>query len=133
MSESSTKSTVQKIFIIGSGIAFLGMMILPMFEMFKEPAPKTQAASSNANPTEELKKIADGYQKVLEREPNNPTALQGLAEVRLKMGDLPGAIPPLEKLVQMYPQETKLKGLLDAIKQQVKTGKAPKEATQPKK
>lgn len=133
MAENSTKSTIQKVFIIGSGIAFLGMMVLPMFEMFQQPTSQTQAASSNTNPTEELKKIADGYQKVLEREPNNPTALQGLAEIRLKMGDLPGAIPPLEKLVQLYPQETKLKGLLDAIKQQVKTGKAPKEATQPQK
>ncbi|MEB3311719.1 MAG: tetratricopeptide repeat protein [Snowella sp.] len=133
MSENSTKSTIQKVFIIGSGIAFLGMMVLPMFEMLQQPAPQTQAASSSTNPTEELQKIAAGYQKVLEREPNNPTALQGLAEVRLKMGDLPGAVPPLEKLVQLYPQETQLKSLLEAIKQQVKTGKAPKEATQPKK
>lgn len=133
MSANSTKSRVQKIFIIGSGIAFLAMMVLPMFEVFNQPNPQTQAASSDTNPTEELKKVADGYQKVLDREPDNPTALQGLAEVRLKMGDLPGAIAPLEKLVKMYPQETKLKGLLDAIKQQVKTGKAPKEATQPQK
>ncbi len=127
----STKSIFQKVFIIGSGFAFLGMMTLPMLNMLKDPAEQPQAASSNPNPTDQLSKIADGYEKVLKREPNNPTALQGLAEVRLKMNDLKGAIAPMEKLVALYPEETKLKGLLDAIKQQVKTGKAPSGVGQP--
>jgi len=127
----STKSIIQKIFIIGSGFAFLGMMTLPMLNMFKETPEQNQAASPNTNPKEQLSKIADGYEKVLQREPNNPTALQGLAEIRLKMNDLKGAIAPMEKLVALYPEEKKLKGLLDAIKQQVKTGKAPRGVAQP--
>jgi predicted Zn-dependent protease len=134
MSENSTKSIksiAQKIFIVGSGLAFLGMMILPMLNMFKEPTAPTQAASSNVESKEQLNKIAGGYETVLKREPNNPTALQGLAEIRLKMNDLKGAIAPMEKLVQLYPEEKKLKSLLDAIKQQVKTGKAPAGVGQP--
>ena len=129
--KSSKKSILQKVFIIGSGLAFLGMMTLPMLDMFKESPESTQAASPNTNPTEQLNQIADGYEKVLKREPNNPTALQGLAEIRLKMNDLKGAIAPMEKLVALYPEEKKLKGLLDAIKQQVKTGKAPSDVAQP--
>jgi predicted Zn-dependent protease len=129
--KSSKKSILQKVFIIGSGLAFLGMMTLPMLDMFKESPESTQAASPNTNPTEQLNQIADGYEKVLKREPNNPTALQGLAEIRLKMNDLKGAIAPMEKLVALYPEEKKLKGLLDAIKQQVKTGKAPSGVGQP--
>jgi len=131
MSENSTKSILQKIFIIGSGFAFLGMMTLPMLNMFKETPEQTQAVSPNTNPQEQLNKIADGYEKVLQREPNNPTALQGLAEIRLKMNDLKGAIAPMEKLVALYPEEKKLKALLEAIKQQVKTGKAPSGVAQP--
>lgn len=129
--KSSKKSIIQKVFIVGSGLAFLGMMTLPMLDMFKESPEQTQATSPNTNPQEQLNQIADGYEKVLKREPNNPTALQGLAEVRLKMNDLKGAIAPMEKLVALYPEETKLKGLLDAIKQQVKTGKAPSGVAQP--
>ena len=135
MSENSTKSSkksiLQKVFIVGSGLAFLGMMTLPMLDMFKESPDSTQAPSSNTNPQEQLNKIADGYEKVLQREPNNPTALQGLAEIRLKMNDLKGAIAPMEKLVALYPEEKKLKALLEAIKQQVKTGKAPSGVAQP--
>ena len=135
MSENSTKSSkksiLQKVFIVGSGLAFLGMMTLPMLDMFKESPDSTQAPSSNTNPQEQLNKIADGYEKVLQREPNNPTALQGLAEIRLKMNDLKGAIAPMEKLVALYPEEKKLKALLEAIKQQVKTGNAPSGVAQP--
>jgi predicted Zn-dependent protease len=89
------------------------------------PAPPSNPTVSPQAAKNNLKQVAQGYEKVLEREPDNPTALQGLAEVRLKMGDLSGAIAPMEKLVKLYPQETQLKQLLDAIKYQVKTGKKP--------
>ncbi len=114
---------LQKVLIIGSGLAFLGTMIIPMFGMFQNP--QTPAPTANQPSKESLQAIAQGYEKVLAREPENPTALQGLAEVRLKMGDLKGAVPPLEKLVKLYPQETQLKQLLGAIQYQVKTGKRP--------
>ena len=127
MSENSSRRTgrqrLQKVLIIGSGLAFLGTMIIPMFGMFQNP--QTPAPTANQPPKENLQAIAQGYEKVLVREPENPTALQGLAEVRLQMGYLKGAIPPLEKLVKLYPQETQLKQILEAIQYQVKTGKRP--------
>ncbi|MGL5033506.1 MAG: tetratricopeptide repeat protein [Microcystaceae cyanobacterium] len=130
MSENSSKSkNIQKFFIIASGLAFLATMLIPMFSMFNSPQQTEQTSSTQANKND-LNAVALGYEKVLAREPDNPTALQGLAEVRLKMNDLKGAIPPLEKLTKIYPQETQLKQLLDAIKYQVRTGKKPPMAGQ---
>jgi hypothetical protein len=129
----STKEILQKTFIIGSGIAFLGMMTLPMLSVFQgnpNSPPSSNGSAPNQPPSPEeraqMAAIADGYVKVLEREPDNPTALQGLVEVRLKMGDLPGAIPPLEKLTQLYPEQEPLKQLLTVIKQQVAQPNAPR-------
>ena len=124
MSENSSKNNLQKFLIIISSLAFLGTMIIPMFSMFNQ-APPSSPTTSPQSAKNNLQQVAQGYEKVLAQEPENPTALQGLAEVRLKMGDLPGAIAPMEKLVKLYPEEKQLKQLLDAIKYQVKTGKKP--------
>lgn len=138
----STKEILQKTFIIASGIAFLGMMTLPMLSVFKGDAPgpaQSNGSAPNQPPTPEekakIEAIAAGYAKVLEREPENPNALQGLVEARLQLGDLPGAIPPLEKLTELYPEQEPLKQLLIAIKQQVAgtppTGEASPAPAQP--
>ena len=66
-----------------------------------------------------LEAEASGYQKVLEREPNNETALNGLLEIRLQQKDLSGAIAPLEKLAKLHPQQTEYAILLAQAKQQL--------------
>ena len=66
-----------------------------------------------------LEAEASGYQKVLEREPNNETALNGLLEIRLQQKDLSGAIAPLEKLAKLHPQQTEYAILLAQTKQQL--------------
>ena len=71
---------------------------------------------------QELTKLeaeASGYQKVLEREPNNGTALNGLLKIRLQQKDIPGAIAPLEKLAELYPEQTEYTILLAQAKQQM--------------
>ncbi|QUS59937.1 M48 family metallopeptidase [Synechocystis sp. PCC 7338] len=129
----STKKILQKTFIIASGLAFLGMMTVPMLTVLRGNANQnqTEAPSEGApqQPTaaeiEQLKAIAEGYEKVLQREPDNPNALQGLVEARLQMGDLAGAITPMEKLTKIYPEEEGLKQLLAAIKLQVENPQLP--------
>ena len=72
---------------------------------------------------QELTKLeaeASGYQKVLEREPNNDTALNGLLKIRLQQKDIPGAIALLENLAKLYPQQTEYTTLLAQAKQQTK-------------
>ncbi|MDJ0594561.1 MAG: tetratricopeptide repeat protein [Pleurocapsa sp. MO_226.B13] len=66
-----------------------------------------------------LEAEASGYQKVLEREPNNNTALTGLLQIRLKQKDLAGAIAPLEKLAKLNPEQTEYTILLAQAKQQL--------------
>ena len=71
---------------------------------------------------QELTKLeaeASGYQKVLEREPNNNTALTGLLQIRLQQKDLQGAIAPLEKLAKLNPEQTEYANLLAQAKQQL--------------
>ena len=66
-----------------------------------------------------LEAEASGYQKVLEREPNNNTALTGLLQIRLKQKDLAGALAPLEKLAKLNPEQTEYTILLAQAKQQL--------------
>ena len=71
---------------------------------------------------QELSKLeaeASGYQKVLEREPNNDTALNGLLRIKLQQKDISGAIAPLEKLAKLYPSQTEYAILLAQAKQQL--------------
>lgn len=65
----------------------------------------------------ELESQARGYELVLEREPENQTALRGLLEVRLELADIPGTIAPLTKLAELHPEEVNY-GLLLAQAQE---------------
>jgi tetratricopeptide (TPR) repeat protein len=108
-----------------SVITFVGMSVFPLVAGIFNPPPPT-VAKSTPNPTtspvlskEQLQRQAEGYELVLQREPDNKTALQGLLQTRLQMGDVKGAIPPLEKLAKLNPNEADYAILLAQAKQQV--------------
>ncbi|WP_202950236.1 M48 family metallopeptidase [Gloeocapsa sp. PCC 73106] len=105
--------------VLISGLGFLTSTVFLLFELLRNPAPAPQATTETQSELEQLKAQEQGYQLVLEREPDNTTALQGLVEVRLQLNDLEGAIAPLEKLIALYPQEENLKMLLGTIQQQL--------------
>ena len=67
-----------------------------------------------------LENQAFGYQLVLEREPDNQNALQGLLEVRLQQGNLAAAIASLERLGQLNPDQVQYRILLAEAKVQLK-------------
>ncbi len=135
MPETSRQSPLQRILIIVSGVAFLGTMAIPMFGMFEGKSNPSQTASTGSpaakSPEAQIEEIEKGYEKVLEREPNNVTALQGLAQARLKRGDLKGGLVPLKKLQAMFPQEKELAKLVVAIETQLKNPGAPPPSARP--
>lgn len=111
-------------------IALVGSSMIPVFgnalmakQLANQPVETTAAASMTGNPAltpgrrGELESQAHGYELVLEREPENQTALRGLLEVRLELHDIPGTIAPLTKLASMHPEEANY-GLLLAQAQE---------------
>ncbi|MFZ9738239.1 MAG: tetratricopeptide repeat protein [Prochlorotrichaceae cyanobacterium] len=116
---------ITNIFLIISLLSFVGLSIAPLLgtALLRE----TPITSSQPTPTSGvsqdqkavLEEQAKGYELVLQREPENQTALRGLLELRLQLGDIPGAIVPLEKLSVLNPEEPTYGLLLAQAKQQV--------------
>jgi cytochrome c-type biogenesis protein CcmH/NrfG len=120
MSKKANRPILQRFLVVVFSIIFLGSTGIFLLEMLKGDSSARQTAkpTPSTSPTEVLQAKAKGYETVLAREPNNPIALQGLAEARLQTQDFQGAIVPLEKLTQLYPQQQQLKAILAAVKQQ---------------
>jgi cytochrome c-type biogenesis protein CcmH/NrfG len=94
--------------------------------MLANPAQPTQVSTQAEDLTQQLQAQARGYEMVLQREPENRIALQGLVEIRLQMKDFEGTIEPLETLVKLNPEQEQYKTLLATIKQQVEQNKSDK-------
>lgn len=124
MSNNPQKS-LQRIVIIISGLALLGVMILPLSRSINQSPHPLAISTTNSSQQEKLQAIADGYEQVLKREPQNAAALQGLIEAKLKLKDLEGAIVPMEKLVQLFPEEENLATILKTMKQELEIQKNP--------
>ncbi|MBZ8180321.1 tetratricopeptide repeat protein [Oscillatoria salina] len=117
----SDKKKFKMIITLLSATAFLGSTIVGIYSMLAgstrqqvEAASTTQTASIEQQLVEQEK----GFERVLEREPENQFALQGLVDTRLKMEDFEGAIAPMEKLVELNPEQPEYNALLAAIEQQ---------------
>ena len=113
------------IFLVISLLSFVGLTIAPLLSTAlrrEEPIPTAQPSASPGLPQDQkavLEEQAKSYEVVLQREPENQTALRGLLELRLQLQDIPGAIVPLEKLATLNPQDSTYALLLAQAKQQV--------------
>lgn len=114
------------LFLVLALLVFIGFYTLPLLSvMWKDSsapsAQSTTVATSQLPPgkQQELEAQEKGYELVLQREPDNNTALRGLMDVRLEQGNLSGAIEPLEKLANLNPEQTEYSILLAQAKQQV--------------
>lgn len=124
MSEKRGRWKLNLVLFIGL-LAFLGIGLSPLVSGVVESIQgtnETEAVSTPTTPTNpqqaDLEAQARGYELVVQREPDNETALRGLLETRLKLQDLPGTIVALEKLVQLKPERTDYAVLLAQAKQQ---------------
>ena len=94
--------------------------IAPLVSSILQQSRMDNAAATplDAN-TRRLEAEALGYELVLEREPDNINALQGLLENRLRQSNLKDAIAPLERLSQLIPEQIEYTLLLAQTKQQL--------------
>lgn len=114
---------VQRVIMILSIMSFFGTSIFGLGKVFKgafEKKPEVNQTTEQQSATALLQKQEKGYETVLKREPNNPTALEGLLNVRLQQNNIQGAIEPLEKLVKLYPDRQDYQNSLTELKQKNK-------------
>lgn len=108
-------------------IAFLGFSLSPLLGGLLEANQQNNQPTPSPNQTSVADKEADllaqarGYELVLQREPDNLTALQGLLQVKLELiqsgkGNIEEVIPPLEKLSELNPSSTDYNVLLAQAK-----------------
>ncbi|ADB95052.1 MAG: tetratricopeptide repeat protein [Candidatus Atelocyanobacterium sp. ALOHA_A2.5_9] len=119
------KKLYQKIIIIFSGLALLGSMVMATFS-FKQYSPSSLSKSNTEtiySIDERLYSIIQGYETVLEREPNNMTAKQGLEEAlrtlvasQIQAKNLDKTIPIMEKLTTLVPENDQYRNILKQIK-----------------
>lgn len=103
------------------GLGFAGTTLaIALSSVFSQNNSNNVAATNPNAPSveEQIQLQVNGYEKVLEREPKNLTALEGLAMIYLQTGDPKKAIPTLEKLVEYYPEQPQYSAVLEGIKQQ---------------
>lgn len=130
MTESRKNRWIINAILILSLLAFIGISIFPIVggilsgnqaSTANNPTPLQSAAAVPQK--QELEAQVKGYELVLQREPDNQTALQGLLDARLNMvrfgyGEVKDVIPPLEKLAKLNPTQTDYAVLLAQAKQQ---------------
>ncbi len=102
--------------------ALIAVSIGPLIQAALDQNPGYDDSVPTATSTDrqaELEGRANGYELVLEREPDNQAALEGLVEARIGLGDLAGAAEPLSRLAELNPQEPRYSVLLAQTKQEL--------------
>ncbi|MCC3424519.1 MAG: tetratricopeptide repeat protein [Microcoleus sp. PH2017_29_MFU_D_A] len=110
---------IKQIFAFVSMAGFAGSTIFGIVSLFSSglSSQHQQKPVAVAVSQESLLAAQErGYLTVLQREPQNQTALEGLANVRLEMNNGKGAIEPLEKLVKLNGDRADYQALLRQAK-----------------
>lgn len=135
MSESRNRWMV-RVVLAFAVVAFVGVSVMPIITTFNKPQslPQNQANTENQRSSlQQNPKLEDqvrGYELVLQKEPENQTALKGLLQARLQLlsqkspgevkpADIQVVIEPLEKLARLNPQKSEYGVLLAQAKQQI--------------
>ncbi|WP_413173367.1 tetratricopeptide repeat protein [Anabaena azotica] len=109
----------QRIFTYILLFGFGGSILIGGFNTVKQAWEKPKQPVVVQSAETELQKQTKGYELVLQREPNNQLALEKLSIIRLKSGDIKGAIALMEKLVKLYPDRQDYKTVLTDVKKRM--------------
>ncbi len=101
--------------IIFSGLPLVSSMVQESSVLSEDNSERVMAIAEQERA--KLEAEATGYQKILAKEPNNETAWRELLKVRLQQQDINQTVEPLEKLVQLHPEQTEYNILLAQTKQ----------------
>jgi cytochrome c-type biogenesis protein CcmH/NrfG len=96
----------------GGSMGFAGVSSVKQAIEGNTSSSQSKAASVESSLNQQIK----GFELVLQREPENRTALEGLVRLRLALKDEKGAIAPLEKLVKLQPDRKDYKVALEQLK-----------------
>ncbi|HTL88053.1 MAG TPA: Tfp pilus assembly protein PilF, partial [Leptolyngbya sp.] len=93
MTEPRKNRWLLNLVLIIATVGLLGVTMLPLITSAISSNPEANKPSPNpsqaATPQKaDIEAQARGYEEVLKREPENPTALRGLLEARLKLNDV---------------------------------------------
>lgn len=114
------KEIFKKVFTILSGLAFVFFSVSAVVKMVLNPQTPSTATENNQTVSleeERLKKELEGYQLVLEKEPDNRFALEKLVQIQLQLGNLKEALPLMERLIKIEPENERYQEALALIKQ----------------
>lgn len=102
-------------------LAFFGFSVVLPFSGAFQQSQKAAAPSPSPgrSPATDLEAQAKGYEMVLQREPENQTALRGLVETRIQQGKLDNLLDPLQKLADLNPDQPDYTVLLAQAKQRM--------------
>ncbi|MBW4673177.1 MAG: tetratricopeptide repeat protein [Desmonostoc geniculatum HA4340-LM1] len=135
MSQPRNRWVVQVILVLAI-LAFVGVSVIPIFGALNNAPsssqnnPSTRGSLTSSDQKSKLEDQVRGYELVLQREPENQTALKGLLEARLQLlsqkekgsvkpSDIQVVIEPLEKLAKLNPEQSEYAVLLAQAKQQI--------------
>ncbi len=124
MAQRTTRQWIINGVLIVITLTFTGISIAPLLAGILAPSPAPDAASNGSGqPTSERERLKiqiEGFEAVLKREPNNQTALAGLTDLKLQLGDIEGAVAPLETLATLNPSKPEYRLILARTKLQLK-------------
>ncbi|MTF38621.1 tetratricopeptide repeat protein [Cyanobacterium aponinum] len=116
--KTTPKQVLRRVLVILSGLSFFSFSIFGVVKMLKSPSNANQPQQQETDSAQAiLEKEAQGYKLVLQREPDNIFALEKLVQIYLSGGDLASALPLMEKLVSLQPENQSYQEALSFIKQ----------------
>ncbi|WP_066381660.1 MULTISPECIES: tetratricopeptide repeat protein [unclassified Anabaena] len=109
----------KRILTIVSIVSFVGSTAFAAIPAIQRAIQSPASVNTTTSAESSLQQQAKGYELVLQREPDNQSALEKLAIMRLKLGDTQGAMELMERLVKLHPERQDYKTVFADVKKRM--------------